>query len=314
MHKTCECGYFMSDSLVPNHTFLRMYLEPISTLNGGDYQDKDYSSIFHCECCHRLHFYSIGYDSRYHVFWLSQVVSENQDGIPNGKNEVYILNDYDEVFKGVFDDKYERLFLEYNGKLAVFLLESIYEDGQMIYHTEHPERIIFDSSMADRSITAYTIRCSCGWLIWNHWIPDDDSLIKLYDDISWLNYAKWAFGEIEDGEHDIKKKGLYCERCRRLMIPDEHGKYVVYAPIEHEEKLAFDFSFLYYYVKPLDQVVIEKDAPDFQAYLEIPKRLSKIFISEDKKYLRVHEEEKVVFYQAEEITPGLKCTELPQKS
>ena len=112
--------------------------------------------------------------------------------------------------------------------------------------------------------------------------------------------VRYELGEDEDEEldiSDIRKRGLCCEKCRRLMLPDEHGSYIVYKPTIESTAKDSAFSFLYYSIYPLDVYSIKFSK--YRECNEVPSELNKIFISEDKKYLRVHIGDTVVYYQAE---------------
>ena len=295
MHETCKCGFLMSDTTVPNHTILRMFHEPITN---DDYLDKDWNTIFHCECCHRLHIYG----KQFRIFWLEALLPSAQYHPKAGQHEVWIRNDYDEIFKGYFDTDGMQLFLQYHDKTALFHMEEMYEDGNMLYHAEHPERIIFDPVSVNKSVEMDHIRCSCGWMIAQEFC-DADSVINLYDDTSWELFVKAYFGD-EDMEgryiSDFTSKGLFCEKCSRLMLPNENSQYIVYEPIQEQITIYAVFSFLWYFVKPIEWFELEdKFCSDRESYQKLPEKFNRIYISEDKKHLRVHIGDTVVYYKAE---------------
>ena len=291
MHKTCKCGFMMRDTTVPNHTVLWVFDEPDSSSHSF--------TFYHCECCHRLYKFPSRVDNRYYMLALREVLPSFPESAEYNYSTVYIQNDYDEEFKGYLAHDKRKLLLEYHDKAALFLAEEIYDGDQIIYHDQAPERIIFDPASVDRSVTADHIRCSCGWLI-DQEVIDDESFIDLYDEAHWQMRVRYELGEDEDEEldiSDIRKRGLCCEKCRRLMLPDEHGKFIVYKPMIESTANDSVFSFLYYSIYPLDVYSIKFGK--YRECNEVPSELNKIFISEDKKYLRVHIGDTVVYYQAE---------------
>ena len=289
MHKTCKCGFMMSDTTVPNHTVLWVFDEPDSSSHSF--------TFYHCECCHRLYKFPSKVDNRYYMLALREVLPSFPESAEYNYSTVYIQNDYDEEFKGYLAHDKRKLLLEYHGKTALFLAEEIYDGDQIIYHDQAPERIIFDPASIDRSVTTKHIRCSCGWMIAQEY-GDCESFIDLYDEASWKKKVQYELCDDEElDDFDLRKRGLCCEKCRRLMLPDEHGKYIVYAPMTESIDKDSVFSFLYYSIYPLDVYSIEFD--EYRECNEVPSELNKIFISEDKKYLRVHIGDTVVYYQAE---------------
>lgn len=294
MHKTCKCGFLMSDTTVPNHTVLWVFDEPDSSSHSF--------TFYHCECCHRLYKYPSRVDNCYYILALREVITSFPESAEDDYKTVYIRNDYDEEFKGHFAQDKRKLLLEYHDKTVLFLAEEIYDGDKLIYHDEAPKRILFDPVSIDRSVTARHIRCSCGWMIAQEFC-DADSVINLYDDTSWELFVKAYFGD-EDMEgrytSDFTGKGLFCEKCSRLMLPNENSQYIVYEPIQEQIKIDAAFSFLWYFVKPIEWFELEdKFCSDRESYQKSPEKFNRIYISEDKKHLRVHIGDTVVYYQAE---------------
>jgi len=294
MHKTCKCGFMMSDTTVPNHTVLWVFDEPNSTSHSF--------TFYHCECCHRLYKYPSRVDNCYYIMALREVIPSFPESAEDDYRTVYIQNDYDEEFKGYLAHDNRKLLLEYHGKTVLFLTEEIYDGDKLIYHDEAPKIILFDPVSIDRSVTTKHIRCSCGWMIAQEYF-DDDSVINLYDDTSWELDFKSYFGDKDmEGRYtsDFTGKGLFCEKCSRLMLPNEDSQFIVYEPIQEQIKIDAAFSFLWYFVKPIELTELEdKFCSDRESYLKLPKKFNRIYISVDKKHLRVHIGDTVVYYQAE---------------
>ena len=75
------------------------------------------------------------------------------------------------------------------------------------------------------SLSAHQIRCSCGWLI-NLQLIDEESIIYLYDLVNWVSRVKYEFGELRNFHHVI---GLYCKKCKRIMLLAKEQKYVAFS-------------------------------------------------------------------------------------
>ena len=285
-----DCPERSPDVLSSNNTALNLFLEPISVIDGDDYWDKPSVFVFHCECCHRLYLFRHGSNQRSYVFSLTDVISPVFSEMESDFQEVFFLHigDYEnKVFKGFWSNDRKRMLLEYHNKIAVFEAESIYEKDEMIYRHDCPVKFIFDESSVDRSVTARTVRCSCGWLI-NQEVCDTESFIDLYDEANWIIFVRYALGMEEKLKiSDIRKRGLCCEKCKRLLLPDETGQYSVYKPLNEVKNVDAVFSILWCFVKPPDELdfPIEEYESHVEDSVELFEQFNKIYISEDKKCL-----------------------------
>ena len=311
MHKRCKCGFMMSDVLSSNQTQLDLYFAPVSDAD-SDYWRKPRVFVFHCECCHRLYLFRHGKNQRSYVLALTDVIPSACSAAEADFEEMFFLlldDDKNKVFKAFWSSDRKRMLLEYHDKTAVFSAESIYEENDLVYQHDYPVKLICDELSADRSIDKHHIRCPCGWMIAQEYC-DCESSIVLYDEEHWKMRVGYELGQFIEPRKRTIAKGLCCEKCSRLMLPDENGKYIVYKPITaHNTDMDSAFSFLSYYVRDLDEGTVavydcfneyessdQKNIDDCIKYLD---RFHKIFISEDKKYLRVHIGDTVVYYQAE---------------
>ena len=77
------------------------------------------------------------------------------------------------------------------------------------------------------------------------------------------------------------------------MLPIKKQKYVIFS-LTNEKYIDKDFQFLYYYVKPEDEFMI-----DFEKYHDEPTILKKIYISSDKEYIRFETENANLLYKME---------------
>ena len=287
MRMLCKCGYFMTDTIVPNHTNLRMHCNSTNPFN-NDIEKNKLITILHCECCHRLYISSS--DSCY-VYWLDKIISPTQfkNNVLAERGEVYITNDYGDIYSVALTDENKQLLLKYDNGFAVFRMESLVENNQLIYHMNHADTIIYDKSKVDMSLSASKIRCPCGWLI-NLQLIDDESIINLYDSISWAARVKYEFGDLNSF---LPLRGLHCKKCGRIMLPTDRKRYISYSMLS-ETPLDESFRFLYYYVEPKEECMM-----DFEAYKDEPTILSKIYISNDEEYIRVEVPNSIAFYRAE---------------
>ncbi len=283
MKQFCKCGYFMTDVTVPNHTHLQLCNN--NNLDNDSSENK--IMVFHCECCHRLHIFQ----SRYCVYWLDKLFSLNKNPVPFKQDETYIKDDYGNIYSVAFTNENKQLLLKFHDKIAVFRLESILENHQLIYHENHSEKILYDKSAVNMSLSASQIRCPCGWLI-NLELMDNKSIINLYDSVSWISRVKYEFGELQNFQYLI---GLYCEKCKRIMLPTKKQKYIIFSLI-NEQYIDEDFHFFYYYIKPIDECTI-----DFEKCGDEPTILNKIYISGNKEYIRLETQNKNLFYRIEPV-------------
>lgn len=292
----------MTDVIVPNHTKLRLYNNSSSPLNNNLSENKS-TLLFHCECCHRLYILPSPSDTRRYVYWLDKISSSVQDInlIPIEQDEAYITNDYGDIYPIALTDEDKTILLKFHDRFALFRLESIAENNQPIYHVDHPEAIIYDQSAVDMSLYAPKTRCSCGWLI-NSQLIDDESIINLYDAVSWSSRVKYEFGELESF---LPLRGLQCEKCKRIMLPTSENKYVSYSLID-EGHLNNSFRFLYYYVKPKEECMV-----DFEAYKDEPTVLNKIYVSDDEKYIRVETRSSILFFRVDSLKGNCQINATP---
>ena len=77
------------------------------------------------------------------------------------------------------------------------------------------------------------------------------------------------------------------------MLPTDRKRYISYSMLS-ETPLDESFRFLYYYVEPKEECMM-----DFEAYKDEPTILSKIYISNDEEYIRVEVPNSIAFYRAE---------------
>lgn len=287
MRMLCKCGYFITDAIVPNRTNLRLFSKFPLPYNDS-LKDNESISVLHCECCHRFHIFS---SSNYYVYWLDKLIPSLQgvEPLPMWHEGTYITNDYGDVYPVALTNENKQLLLKYDDGFAIFMMESIMEDNQLIYHMNHADTIIYDKSKMDMSLSASQIRCPCGWLI-NLQLIDDESIINLYDSISWAARVKYEFGDLNSF---LPLRGLHCKKCRRIMLPTDRKRYISYSMLS-EAPLDESFRFLYYYVEPKEECMM-----DFEAYKDEPIILSKIYISNDEEYIRVEVPNSIAFYRAE---------------
>lgn len=284
MRMFCKCGYFMTDVIVPNHTNLRLYSNSPIPFNNG-LTGNNSISIFHCECCHRLYILSSPYC---YVYWLDKKIPllQGVNSLPAEQKTAYITNDYGDVYPVVLTDENKQILLRFHDGFALFRLESITDNNQLIYYIEHTDAIMYDKSKVDMSLSAPKIRCYCGWLI-NLQLIDDENIINLYDSVSWIERVKYEFGELNSFSH---LRGLHCKKCGRIMLPADRKRYVSYSMI-NAECLNNNFRFLYYYVEPKEECMM-----DFEAYKDEPTILNKIYVSDDEEYIRVETSNSITFY------------------
>ena len=85
------------------------------------------------------------------------------------------------------------------------------------------------------------------------------------------------------------------------MLPDETEHYSAYILLNEIKNVDAVFSILWCFVKPPDELdfPIEEYESHVEDSVELLVQFNKIYISEDKKYLRVHIGDAVVYYQAE---------------
>ena len=289
MRMFCKCGYYMTDSIIPNHTNLRLYSESPFLFN-EDVTDNKSTSLLHCECCHRLHFIS---SQHCYVYWLDQIILSLQgvNPLPVWHEGMYITNDYGDVYPVAFTDEKKQILLKSHDGFALFRLESIMGNSQLIYHVDHADVIMYDKSKVDMSLSAPKIRCPCGWLI-NLQLIDDESIINLYDSISWAARVKYEFGELNGF---LPLRGLHCKKCGRIMLPNDRRRYTSYSMLSGDH-IDNSFRFLYYYMEPKEECMM-----DFEAHKDEPTILNKIYISDDEKYIRVEVSNSIAFYRAESL-------------
>ena len=285
MRMFCKCGYFMTDVIVPNRTNLRLKNSSHNNLSETKIM------IFHCECCHRLHIFSLSDNAKFFVYWLDKVFLSKQDKnpIPSEQYGSYITDDYGGAYPIIFTDETRQILLNYYDKIAVFRLESVSENHHLIYHENHSEKILYDKSTVDMSLSAHQIRCPCGWLI-NLQLIDDESIIYLYDLVNWASRVKYEFGELRNFQHLI---GLYCKKCKRIMLPAKEQKYATFL-LTNKKFIDKDFRLFYYYVKPNDEFMI-----DFEKYRDEPTILKKIYISDDGEYIHFETKNANLLYKIE---------------
>ena len=182
--------------------------------------------IFHCECCHRLHIFLSSNNAKIFVYWHDKVFLSKRDKnpIPSEQYGSYITDDYDGAYPIIFTNENRQILLNFHDKIAVFRLESVSENHHLIYHENHSKKILYDKSTVDMSLSANQIRCPCGWLI-NLQLIDEESIIYLYDLVNWVSRVKYEFRELRNFQHLI---GLYCKKCKRIMLPAKEQKYVTF--------------------------------------------------------------------------------------
>ena len=285
MRMFCKCGYFMTDVIVPNRTNLRLKNSSHNNLSETKIM------IFHCECCQRLHIFLSSDNAKFFVYWLDKVFLSKQDKnpIPSEQYGSYITDDYDGTYPVTFTDRNRQILLNFHDKIAVFRLESVSDNHRLIYHENHSEKILYDKSTVDMSLSAHQIRCPCGWLI-NLQLIDDESIIYLYDLVNWASRVKYEFGELRNFQHLI---GLYCKKCKRIMLPAKEQKYATFS-LTNEKCIDKDFRLFYYYVKSKDEFMI-----DFEKYRDEPTIFKKIYISDDGEFIHFEAENANLLYKIE---------------
>ena len=77
------------------------------------------------------------------------------------------------------------------------------------------------------------------------------------------------------------------------MLPIKKQKYVTFS-LTNEKCIDKDFRFLFYYVKPEDEFMI-----DFEKYRDEPTILKKIYISDDGEYIRFETKNTNLLYKIE---------------
>lgn len=285
MRMWCECGYLMSDILVPNHTNLHIY-----TTKALEYEPSKHILVFHCECCHRLHMFASKYtEQKFFVFGLLENGSHEQCEHFSELNIFYIRNDYNQIFEGRYCEKCKRLYIHYRDNWIMYIVERINEvngsKSSEIYHTDKKIINRYLSSEMDMSVAMRKTRCPCGWLINKDYI---DGLINIYNNVNWKQRILFEFGEIDKFP---AVSGLCCEKCKRLFIPNKNNKYNVYCKSNTSQKISNSNCLKLYFINNLDDGMI-----NFENKPNPEDVLNTIYISSDQKHLEVHENDDVSNY------------------
>ncbi len=289
MRMRCECGYLMSDTLVPNYTNLHIYTTEEKLKKTFACEPSEHILVFHCECCHRLHIFASKYtEQKFYAFGLPENGSYEQCEHFSELNIFYIKNDYNEIFKGRYCEKCKKLYIHYHDKLIMYIVEKINEvngnKSREIYHTDKKIINRYLSSEIDISISIRKTRCPCGWLINTDY---NKGLINIYDNVNWKQRLLFEFGEIDKSP---AVSGLCCEKCKRLFIPNENGDYDIYCKSNTGKKYQIA-NLKLYFINQLDDGMI-----DFENNPNPEDVLNTIYISSDQKHLEVHENGNVSNY------------------
>ncbi|MBQ8569433.1 MAG: hypothetical protein IJ446_09490 [Oscillospiraceae bacterium] len=249
MHKTCRCGYYMSDVSVPNNTALHI-------------QDRNGRAEFgfYCECCGRIYLWNC-FGAKYIVLGIP--VDDRQEYPKENGERVYYHNDHD-----IDDYKCEKYIELYIDDKSAYVTGQAHEHYIVEEMHKNDEEYFSDKAVLDRLVPESgsaefgeeLLRCRCGMLI--DLENADSERIFLYtteaaeERIADLREI-YRSHEMDDPGYPGGIMGYMCPDCGGIYIPNEDGWTVFY----REDGLS-DTDIMYYIADSVENFLFDEIAMD----------------------------------------------------
>lgn len=249
MHKTCSCGYYMSDVSVPNNTALH-----IQDSNGRA------EFGFYCECCGRIYLWNC-FGAKYIVLGIP--VDDRQEYPKENGERVYYHNDND-----IDDHKCEKYIELYIDDKSACVTGQTHEHYIVEEMHKNDEEYFSDKAVLDRLVPESgsaefgeeLLRCRCGMLIDLENAVSERIFLYTPEAAAERRTALREIPENSEMEEPVCPEGIVgymCPDCGGIYIPNESGWSVFY----REDGLS-DTDIMYYIADSVENLYFDEIAMD----------------------------------------------------